>query len=280
MRLLNSNIVNFGYPIHNPTTGLADVTVLFYESKPDLSKTVRTLNREAVAVSSMSLKAVDQGYIYHAESSVGVKAIEGSEYWPEYGITLHHPKYIEPATIPGPTNIGFDIPTIPMKSLSGAVLSHPIAKSTAPVHKARMAYASPMTFDCVFRIQRDTKGALSCYVDTSDTSLSQVSIPEGQITNTTDEMTLNNFTIERKASQEGYIVLAQAGDHTTTPIKKTLAYAVFVFTRYAAGNTPTDNVVFGTDVGATGSGAYLELFKTELSTGEYPIITNLRTGIL
>lgn len=287
MRLLNSNIVNFGYPIYNTTTGYADASVLFFEAKPDLSKSVYDLTQASVATTNIRLQAVEQGYKYLAESSVGVKAIEGSEYWPEYGITIHHPKIFTQRFIGenDSATFNFAIPSLPMSVYPGGIISHPIPVPSTSVRVAsQISYSEDITFDCAFRIQRDTVGALSAdlWVHSGGAYSKTVtgSIPANQSTETVTANTGKNFLVHNAVGNTGRLIYAQVGDHTTTPIKKTLAYAVIVFTRYAAGNTATDNVVFGTEVGATGSGAYIELFKTELSTGQYPIITNLRTGIL
>lgn len=279
MRLLNPNIINFGYPVYNPTTGMADATVLFFEQKPDLTKTVTGLNTDAVAVSSISFKAVAQGYVYHAESSVGVKAIEGSEYWPEYGVTVHHPASVLNMVESDETK--WAIPSLPAKQINTALLSHPIGAMSPLKHKGRSFYRTETTFDCMIRIQRDNKGALTGTIPAfGEDPAKNVTIPDGQKTETMAAYTTQYLELDATVSNAGRLCFAQQGDHTTTPITKTLAYAVIVFTRYGTGNTPTDNVVFGTEVGKTGSGAYLELFETTLSTGQYPIITNLRTGIL
>lgn len=287
MRLLNPNIINFGYPVYNPTTGMADATVLFFEQKPDLTNVVEDLIGKATAISNASFKAVPQGYVYHAESSVGIKAIEGSEYWPEYGITIHHPNTTTQRFIGSTDDTStknYAIPSFPLYKGTGLILSHPVPAPLAPVNVAmHLSYSQSITIDCVFRQQRNTTGELKADLwDFSAGAQKQATfiLPDGQMTEAVTSFSGQDFLMHNAIGNSGRLCFAQQGDHTTTPITKTLAYAVIVFTRYGTGNTPTDNVVFGTEVGKTGSGAYLELFETTLSTGQYPIITNLRTGIL
>ncbi len=300
MQLLNPNIVNLGYPIYD-ANGLGRGTVLFFEQAPEKETDMRNYFRKCAVASSITIQSTLYGYCHRAESNVGIKAVAGSVYRPDIGMTIHYPDAIIPFAIPwaagavpeteaGNVNMYGRWNLLPYQ-LPGTVLSHatPTSKSVIDV-VAQLEFNREVVVDAVWRNSRtkDTNAKMVISPKRLDSEVADtriVEMPIGGTTIATESATTRQVRMRYDiaapvATNKDSLNIGQAGDHGTAPVTKTVTHALFIFPRYEASKDQTDYVMWGSEVGATGSNTYIELEKVTLSTGEFPVITNLRTGLV
>ena len=269
---------------------------------------MRQLLRRSACAAEIRLRPETEGQTLLLDQSVGFKAISGSIYKPQMGVTLHYPKDIQPI---GYTATGADLVTAYSsnfgtgnKALLGSAVRRPQLYPGFPLDTQQQAIYALAQSDVEF----DAAVTINAFVAPATDITAAVS---GNITPVTAQaangMTTTLGTAVAwsiAASQEGNVIASPppastrfrvsqavgtarrglpATQGNTNPATKsvTLKWALIAITDTNYGGLASGNgdvQYFACAVGATGAGTLIELQKLTLGVGEYPTVSQVRTA--
>lgn len=318
MRLLGHNLLPFSVAQQSASwaatasNGIVAECFFFSEDMPTSFSPYlidfRQLLRRCAAATEIKLRPETEGLTLMLDQSVGFKAVSGSVYKPQMGVTLHYPKDIQPI---GYTAAGTDIPTgyspyiaTGNKRLLGNLTRRPQQYPGFPLDTQQQPLASVSAADVEF----DSAVVIDAFVAPGPDLTAAVS---GTITPVTAQDTNGMSTTLGTASswsiaanQEGNVIATPPASATrfrigqsvgtarrglpatqgnTNPASRnvTIKWAIVTITdtNYGALAAGLGDVqYFACAVGATGAGTLIELQKTTLGVGEYATVSQVRTA--
>lgn len=268
----------------------------------------RQLLRRSACACEIKLRPETEGLTLMLDQSVGFKAISGSVYKAQMGVTLHYPKDVQPV---GYTATGTDIPTgygtsvvTGNKRLLANVTRRPQQFPGFPLDTQQQALASVSAADVEF----DSAVTINAFVapgpDTSAAVSGNIIPVTAQDASGMSTTLGTSVAWSIAASQEGNVIASPpaasaryrvqqavgtarrglpATQGNTNPATKsvTLKWALIAITDTDYGSLAAglgDVQYFACALGATGAGTIIELQKLTLGVGEYPVVSQVRTA--
>lgn len=318
MRILGHNLLPFSVAqlasgwAAGASNGIIAQCFFFSEDMPtnwaNYVLDMRQLLRRSAGACEIRLRPETEGLTLLLDQSVGFKAISGSVYKPQMGVTLHYPRDIQPI---GYTATGTDIPTgyatnapTGNRRLLGNTTRRPQQYPGFPLDTQQQPLMSVSVADVEF----DAAVTINAFVAPGSDLSAAVSGNVQPVTAqdasgmTTTLGTAVAWSIA--ANQEGNVIASPppaatrfrvsqavgtarrglpATQGNTNPATKsiTLKWALVAITDTDFGSLAAgsgDVQFFATLVGATGSGNIIELQKLTLGVGEYPTVSQVRTA--
>jgi len=318
MRILGHNLLPFSVAqltsgwAATASNGIFAECFFFSEDMPaDLSNYLidfRQLLRRCAGACEIKLRPETEGLTLMLDQSVGFKALSGSVYKPQMGVTLHYPRDIQPI---GYTATATDIPTgyatsvaTGNRRLLGNVSRRPQVYPGFPLDIQKQAIYTVAVSDVEF----DSAVTINAFVAPGPDTSALVS---GNITPVTAQDSSGMSTTlgtavawSIAANQEGNVIaspppaaaryrVSQAAGVTrrglpatqgnTNPATKTatLKWVLVAITDTNYGSLAAgvgDVQYFACPVGVTGAGTLIELQSLTLNVGEFPVVTQVRTA--
>ena len=268
----------------------------------------RQLLRRCAGACEIKLRPETEGLTLLLDQSVGFKALSGSVYKPQMGVTLHYPRDIQPI---GYTAAGTDIPTgyasgvaTGNRRLLGNVSRRPQVYPGFPLD----TQSQPIYTVAASDVEFDSAVTINAFVAPGPDLSAVVS---GNITPVTAQdaggmsTTLGSAVAwSIGANQEGNVIASPPAAGTrwrisqavgtarrglpatqgnTSPATKTatLKWALVAITDTNYGSLAAgvgDVQYFACSVGVTGAGTIIELQSLTLNVGEFPVVTQVRTA--
>lgn len=316
MRILGHNLLPFaGGQLSSSaaTAGNPVVAQCFFFSS-DMPKTLgmlaidyRQLLRQADTVSHLSLKASANGLAPIIASCIGYKAISGSLYNSSLDVTVHYPRDIQPVSTSGS---GTDIVdsygtgvTAGNKKLFGNMSRHPYtypgfprsdALNTLPAYGVcDVQFDASIAVNCMVSLGSNTAAAISgttVAVKTQDgygmtatlgNSVTWSIAANANIGNSSPDQS-SRYRITQNSGLTRRSALGTKGNTSPATKSVTPKWAILLvpdsnFGALADGSN--DLRVCVCDVGAIGSGAFIELNSTTLGVGDFASIAQIRTAL-
>lgn len=286
MRILAPNLAPFSFP--SQISGLGSMLCFFFEQETPVPEDLRTLLSTSVASCSAVFQTQATGISLVPDQSFGLAAVAGSRYDSGQLMTLHYPSEMSFPT--GPINTAYGQSIKAGNELLFLRMRHPytcpgsVVELNAPLpyvlNNSRAKYASQISPTHV--LARITALALNVNIATVDdpTNVVAFAVP-ANATNAAIPVALTSDHFNLTSS--GGIrpsILATSGIAENI-IERMITYAICVVSEAdtATSIVPKPVTAFGLPVGETGSGSLIELFKTTLSTGEYPAVTVIRGAL-
>lgn len=268
----------------------------------------RQLLRRCAAACEIRLRPETEGLTLLLDQSVGFKAISGSVYKAQMGVTLHYPRDIQPI---GYTATGTDIPTgyttstiTGNKRLLGNAARRPQQYPGFPLDVQQQTLASVSAADVEFDAAVTINAFVAPGPDLSAAVSGNVTPVTAQDANGMSTTLGTAVAWSIAANQEGNVIASPPAAATrwrisqavgvarrglpatqgnTNPATKsiTLKWALIAITDTNYGSLAAgvgDVQYFATLVGVTGAGTIIELQKLTLGVGEYPVVSQVRTA--
>lgn len=320
MKILGHNLLPFTVAQlpANWTIGL-DIEAYFFAGNipTDLTSYItdhRNLFGNCIAANRIILKPTTEGLMLLQEYSHGFKAVSGSVYDPKLGVTIHYPKNMIPRTFQNSNSVvdiqtayslgmdsgnkklkqqvslalvnGFPIATD--KSLGG----NPLAAASIYASLAScvdLEYENSILFDAIVSDDATKPAAASLIMSNNDSAGTPAvgtevtyTLPANVAANqNTTTITSSKLRIRGDAQSFRRLIPATVGDVHTTPVTKTIGWALLVFVDSnlnTLGQGLKDVRVMATKVGLLESGELIELASLNVSTGQFAEVLQVRTA--
>lgn len=318
MRILGHNLLPFSVAqltsgwASTATNGIIAECFFFSEDMPtnwaNYLIDMRQLLRRCACAAEIRLRPETEGLTLLLEQSVGFKAISGSVYRPQMGVTLHYPRDIQPI---GYTATGTDIPTgyatnvsTGNRRLLGNAVRRvpnypgfPLDTQQQPIYSLAVA---DVEFDAAVTVNAFVAPGPDLSAAVSGTIAPVTAQDAGGMSTTVGTAVAWSVA----ANQEGNVIASPPAAATrwrvaqsvgltrrglpatqgnTNPATKsvTLKWALIAITDTNYGSLAAglgDVQYFATPVGVTGAGTIIELQKLTLGVGEYPTVSQVRTA--
>lgn len=320
MKILGHNLLPFTVAQlpSNWTIGL-DIEAYFFEGNipTDLTSYItdhRNLFGNCIAANRIILKPTTEGLMLLQEYSYGFKAVSGSVYDPKLGVTIHYPKNMIPRTYSN-SNVAVDIQTaynlgmdsgnkklkqnVSLSFVNGfpiavdkGIYGNPLLASTFYASQpscANFEYENSILFDAIVSDDATKPSAASFYMSNMDSAGTPAvgtevlyTLPANVAANqNTATITSSKVYIRGDAQNFRRIFPATVGDVHTTPVTKTIGWALLVFVDSNLNNFALglkDVRVMATKVGLLESGELIELASLDVSTGQFAEVLQVRTA--